>query len=231
MDQPRDLLPGMSSQTVNHVIDRQEPTMNNDTSLGQTTRSLAKRTLQRAVWTVGLLLGLLSGTAQAALHFGFSVDFVGGPLDGQTAIGSLTVANADCPGFVCNGSFTPSGPSNAILGPTGTLLGFEIVVDGLTFTAASDELFPDFPIFSFANNVLTEIAFSTALGAPSLSIFANAFGGPLTGGGSYTDANFDTSLIANIQQLAVPLPEPTTALLVGMALVAGLSASRRRRLA
>jgi hypothetical protein len=205
--------------------------MNNDITLGQTTRSLAKRTLQRAVWTVGLLLGLLSGTAQAALHFGFSVDFVGGPLDGQTAIGSLTVANADCPGFVCNGSFTPSGPSNAILGPTGTLLGFEMVVDGLTFTAVSDELFPDFPIFSFANNVLTEIAFSTALGAPSLSIFANAFGGPLTGGGSYIDANFDTSVIVGVQQLAVPLPEPTTALLVGVALLAGLSASRRRRLA
>jgi hypothetical protein len=197
--------------------------MKNDSTLGQTTKSLAKRTLQRAVWTLGLALGLLSGTAQAALHFGFSVDFISGTLNGETAIGSLTVANADCPGFVCNGSFTPSGP--------GTLLGFEIVVDGLTFTAASDELFPDFPIFSFTNNVLTEIAFSTSLGAPSLSIFANAFGGPLTGGGSYTDANFDTSLIGSIQQLAVPLPEPTTALLVGMALVAGLSTSRRRRLA
>ena len=66
--------------------------MKNDTALGQTTRSLARRTLQRAVWVLGLAFGLLAGTAHAALHFGFSVDFAGGALDGQTAIGSLTVA-------------------------------------------------------------------------------------------------------------------------------------------
>jgi hypothetical protein len=204
--------------------------MNNDTTLGQTTRRLAKRTLQRAVWTLGLALGLMAGTAQAAVHFGFSVDFISGPLNGQTAIGSIEVATADCPAWVCTGSFTPSGPSNGIIGPTGTLLGFEIVVDGMTFTAASDDLYPDFPIFTFADNVLTGIDFAS-FGLVSLSIFANAFGGDLTGGGSYTDANFDTSLIGSIQQLQVPLPEPTTALLVGVALLAGLSSSRRRRLA
>jgi hypothetical protein len=214
----------MSSPTDHPAIDRQEPTMKNDTALGQTTRSLARRTLQRAVWVLGLAFGLLAGTAQAALHFGFSVDFAGGPLDGQTAIGSLKVAEADCPGLICNGSFTPAGAGNSILGPTGTLLSFHIVVDGMTFTAADDELFPDFPIFGISNNMLTDIAFSTAIGPPTLSIFASAFGG----GGFYMDANFDTSQIVSIQQIDVPLPEPATALLFGLALVAGLSASRRR---
>jgi len=202
--------------------------MKNHTALGQTTTGSVRQTLRRGALALGLALGLLSGAAQAALHFGFSVDFVGGPIAGQTAIGSIEVADADCPAFVCNGSFTPSGPNNGILGPTGTLLGFEIVVDGITFTAASDDVYPDFPIFTFDNNVLTGIDFFS-FGPPTLSIFANAFGGPLTGGGSYTNTDFDTSLIGNIQQLDVPLPEPATALLVGLGLVAGLSASRRRR--
>jgi hypothetical protein len=191
------------------------------------TSGTVMKALQRCGWAIGLAFGLMAGTVQAAVHFGFSVDFISGPLSGQTAIGSIEVANADCPAWVCNGSFTASGPSNGIIGPTGTLLGFEIVVDGTTFTAASDSLYPDFPIFTFADNVLTGIDFNS-FGLVSLSIFANAFGGPLTGGGSYTDANFDTSLIGNIQQLDVPLPEPATALLMGLALLTGFSTTRRR---
>ncbi len=180
---------------------------------------------RRGVWALGLTLGFLAGSAQAVpVRFNFAVDFISGPIAGQTAYGTFDVSSDDCAGFVCSGLFTPSGPANFI-GPTGTLLDFQIVVDGVTFSASGDDAYPDFPIITLVNNLLTRIDFMD-FGPPSLSIF----GGPDDGGGSYTDANFDTSNIGNLQQIggAQPIPEPSTALLVGGALVAGLSTMRRR---
>jgi hypothetical protein len=182
--------------------------------------------LHRGVRAWGLVVGLLACAAAQAIpvRFNFSVDFVDGPIAGQTAFGSFEVSSDDCVSFVCSGLFTPSGPDNFI-GPTGTLLNFRIVVDGVAFSESSDDGYPDFPIVTLANNLLTRIDFMD-FGPPSLSIF----GGPGDGGGSYTNANFDTSNIGSMQQIggAQPIPEPATALLMAGALAAGLATSRRR---
>lgn len=177
---------------------------------------------------VALSLGALPGTAgAAALRFNFEIDFASGPLGGQTALGSLEVEAGDCPALVCNGTFTPSGPANPIVGPTGTLLAFSVVVDGITFSAADDDLFPDFPSVVLADNGLARIDFIVFGGPPSLSIYGSAAGG---WGGEYRDAFFDTSVIGNLRQIggAQLVPEPATALLLAGALLAG-AATRRRR--
>jgi len=183
------------------------------------------RALRHAVWALGLLLGLLTGLARASpVEFNFAVEFLSGPIAGQTGVGTFNVASEDCGALGCSGIFTPSGPANSILGPTGTLLDFQIVVDGVTFTASSDDLYPDFPSVTLSHDLLTRIDFLD-FGPPSLSIF----GDQSNSGGIYTDENFDTS-VGRWYQIAGPssVPEPPTALLVAAALVAGLSAGRRR---
>lgn len=174
-----------------------------------------------------LSTGLLAGAAQAAVvRFNFALDFTSGPLSGQSAFGSFDVAGADCPALVCSGTFTPSGPANPIVGPTGSLLAFSVAVDGVTFTMDSDDLFPDFPSIELEDNVLTRLDFMSFGAATSLSIY----GSPFNWGGSYRDEFFDTSLIGDVRQIgsAQAIPEPATALLVAGALVAGLSVPRRR---
>jgi hypothetical protein len=175
-----------------------------------------------------LSLGLLSPAADAALvRFNFAVDFTSGPLDGQSALGSFDVAASDCPSLVCTGTFTPSGPANPIVGPTGTLLAFSVVVDGITFTASSDDLYPDFPSIELVDSLLSRVDFMDLDGSPSLTIFGSQSGG---WGGQYTNALADGSLIGGIRQIgdAQVIPEPATTLLVAGALLAGISTSRRR---
>lgn len=177
-----------------------------------------------------LSLGLLAGAAQAALvRFDFAIDFSSGSLAGQSAYGSFDVASTDCVQFVCSGMFTPSGPANAIVGPTGTLLAFSIEVEGVTFAASSDDLYPDFPSVELADNQLARIDFVDFDGPPSLAIFGSALGG---WGGTYTDLLFDPSLIGNVRLVgnAQLIPEPATLLLVASALLAGRWRFRRRNL-
>lgn len=183
----------------------------------------------RAALASGLLaLALFAGAAQAALvRFHFELDFVSGPLGGQTAQGSFDVAMADCVAYVCTGTFTPSGPANGIVGPTGTLLDFNVVVDGIAFGGLADDLYPDFPSIELAGNQIARIDFMDLSGPPSLTIFGSALGG---WGGAYTDAAFDTSLIGNLRQIGggTPIPEPATVLLVAAALL-GLRATPGRQ--
>jgi len=200
-------------------------------TVGWRTSGQAMKALHRGVRALGLAIAL-AGAAQAEpVGFNFEIDFINGPVAGQTALGTFTVSSDDCAAFVCSGIFTPSGPANFI-GPTGTLLAFQIVVDGVTFSASSDDGYPDFPMVTLENNVLTGIDFMDFGAAPlydppALSISFHSFGGgPLTGTGAYTNANFESSDIGSLRQI----PEPATALLMAGALVAGLSASRRRSL-
>ena len=189
--------------------------------------------LRHAVWASGLLLGLLTGLAHASpVEFKFGVEFASGPIAGQTAFGTFNVASQDCGALGCSGIFTPSGPLNFI-GPTGTMLDFQIVVDGVTFTAISDDGYPDFPSVTLLNNLLTRIDFFDS-GAPTYAPSLSIYGDQSNGGGIYTDKNFDPSIIGRWYQISAPLsvPEPSTALLVAAALVAALSrsgSSTRRR--
>ena len=185
--------------------------------------SPALQAWRRGLGVSGLVLGLLAGPAGVAqaepLSFNFALDFVSGPLSGQSAIGAFSVSSDDCAALVCTGIYVPSGP-NATFPSAGKLLDFQIVVDGVSFNATSDDAYPDFPAVTLVDNVLTSIDF-VDFGSPSLAIY----GGPDSGGGSYVDANFDASLIGAIRQV----PEPATALLLAGALLAGFSTSGRRR--
>lgn len=179
--------------------------------------------LHRAAALAALALGLTAGAAHAA-HFEFQVGFVTGALAGQSAGGSFVLADADCPGQVCSGLFTPAGAANSG-GPTGTLLSFDITVAGTAFTAASDSGYPDFPHITLADDAITGIDLLFDLGLPSLSIFAFALtpGGPLVATGTYNDALGNTSLVGSVTQI----PEPAPALLIAGALAAGWSVRRR----
>jgi hypothetical protein len=180
-----------------------------------------------AITLLALALGLLAGPAQAALvRFNFALDFSSGPLAGQTAFGSFDVDSAGCVATVCNGSFTPSGPANPIVGPTGTLLAFSVEVDGVGFDATSDDLHPDFPSIELVDNTLSRIDFMDFSGPPSLAIYGSAFGG---WGGSFTNAAFDSSLIGNVRLVgdAQAIPEPSSLLLVAAAALAGFRTTRR----
>ena len=188
----------------------------------------ASGALRRGFGIASLSLGLMAGSAQAALvRINFALDFSSGPLTGQTAFGNIDVAAQDCAGAVCNGMFTPAGLANGIIGATGSLLDFDVTVSGVRFNASSDDLFPDFPGIELTNSVLTRIDFADFDGPPSLLIFGSANGG---WGGSYRDAAYDDSLIANVRQIgdAVLVPEPGSLLLVAGALLAALSTTRRR---
>jgi hypothetical protein len=187
-----------------------------------------RRIIGVASLTLGLGLGLLAGPAEAALvRINFALDFGSGPLTGQSAFGNIDVDGQGCAGSVCNGTFTPAGPANGIVGATGSLLAFEVMVDGVRFSAASDDLFPDFPGIELVNGVLTRIDFADFGGPPSLTIFGSTSGG---WGGVYKDAAYDDSLIADVRQIgdAYVVPEPGTLLLAAGALLAALSATRRR---
>lgn len=200
------------------------------TTLGRPRLAGGAKVLRRIVGlaSLSLSLGLPAGPAQAALvRINFALDFASGPLTGQTAFGNVDVDGQGCAGSVCNGTFTPAGPANGILGATGSLLAFDVTVDGVHFSAANDDLFPDFPVIELVNSVLTRIDFADFGGPPSLTIFGSASGG---WGGSYRDAAFDDSLIANVRQIgdAHLVPEPGSLMLVAGALLAALSATRRR---
>lgn len=178
-----------------------------------------------------LSLGLGAGAAQAGVvRFNFALDFAAGPLGGQSAFGSFDVDGADCAALVCSGTFTPSGPGNPIVGPTGTLLAFSVVIDGVRFDIGSDDGFPDFPSVELQDSVLTRLDFMDFGGPPSLTIFGSLLGG---WGGEYRDAFFDASQIGDVRQIggaqAVAIPEPATLLLVSGALLAGIPLTRRRR--
>lgn len=191
------------------------------------TRASAAKSLRTGAGLLVLSMGLLAGSAQAAVvRFNFALDFISGPLDGQSAFGSFDIAGADCPAFVCNGTFTPAGAANPI-GPTGTLNAFSVTVDGTTFTATDDDLFPEFPSIDLQDNLLAGIAFMDFGGPPSLSIFGSLLGG---WGGEYRNAEFDGSLIGNVRQIgeAMAIPEPSTLLLAAGALFASMAAARRR---
>ena len=82
-----------------------------------------------------------------------------------------------------------------------------------------------FPIFGLTNNVITRIDYDTFTGSVEPWLAISASGKPLSVSyGQYINADGFTSVIGSIQQI----PEPSTMLLVAAAVVAGVSASRRR---
>lgn len=102
----------------------------------------------------GLMFSLVGTTLDAhavALFYPFQIDFVAGPLSGQTVVGSLGIegGNDDCFIGGCNGGFTPNDPKR-------TLLSFNITVGGTRFSMNDDLRFPGFPrAASYAGSVPT----------------------------------------------------------------------------
>lgn len=95
-----------------------------------------------------LMLLIPAARAESApIAFDFTLDFSSGPLAGQSFQGTVTVESSDCTasGGLCDGLFDPDGPLD--------LLSFSATVDGVTFTAADDVSFPDFPVVTFSNGV------------------------------------------------------------------------------
>src|SRR5262245_18767378 len=110
----------------------------------------------RVVLGVATLLAASGSPAHAApIVFPFTVTFTSGSLSGQRFPGSLSVEGNDCTALVglCTGSFTPDGSLD------GTLLSFDITINGDVFTRGSDEDYPNFPRVEFINNVITLIDF------------------------------------------------------------------------
>ena len=88
---------------------------------------------------LGMLFAPLASVAVAApLFYHFNVGFASGPLAGNVDPGLITVDGNDCPGNICNGLFSPGDVAH-------TLLGLDITVRGIAFTASSDTGFPGFP--------------------------------------------------------------------------------------
>ena len=182
------------------------------------------KALHRGAWALGLTLGLMAGAAQAdPLRFSFEIEFASGPMAvaNQKAFGSFNVDSNDCVALVCSGTFATDG--NFLGSLTKTLLDFQVVVDGVTFSASSDDAYPDFPMVTLANNVLTGIDFSDS-GAPAYAPALMIYGGPGTWGGTYTNASFDPSVIGTITQV----PEPSSwALMLGGLAACGAVVRRR----
>jgi hypothetical protein len=172
-----------------------------------------------------LAAGLLAASAYAApVTYGFEVSFASGNLSGQTAFGTFDVSDATCVSAVCSGQFTSAGPSG---GADGTLLSFNITVDGTTFQLTNDSGFPDFPSIVLWNNQLSGIDFLADAALPSLalSFSSQTDGGPLLGSGSYIDPQGAVSLIGSV----AAVPEPSTAWLIVIPGLVGAGLFQRRR--
>jgi hypothetical protein len=190
------------------------------------------KVLRSSLIALGLVLGAYAGGAQAYILVNFDFGFAAGPLAGTTAHGKASLLDSDCPGFICNGFFTPAGPANSdpfFAGPTNTLTSLTIDINGTIFTAADDGGYPNFPYLKLANNVITDISFESGLGVfPSLSLEASTVGGSLIGTGGFqaSIAGVPSFILGPVNATLV-VPEPGTEMLFGAALLAALGLRRR----
>ncbi len=163
-------------------------------------------------------------TAAAAmpLAFDFTIDLTAGP-DGT---GSFTIDGAELTGSGLE-IFAPNSGSN-------TLFSFTAMVGGLTYTAADDPSFDEFPQVSFQDGVVTSISYAGEIGNQCLSIGAGAglgvFFGDLSGSPlECAEPGFSSGEITNITtDTASPVPAPATALLFATG-IGVLGLWRRRR--
>ena len=158
----------------------------------------------------GLVCAMLWASASAApITFAFEVAWSAGPLAGTSNIGLVTVDGSDCPGGICTGVFTPDNAAN-------TLLNFGIQVDGRSFAAGDDGLFPAFPEVTFSGfGDITDINYDALVNGMNLVLFggvATYFPPAFPGG---PDRSF--GFVTVIGQVGEPA---TAALLAGALLLA-----------
>lgn len=167
------------------------------------------KSLRIAVAALGLLGAAFAGPALAApIPFYFSVT-----LGGQFLPGVINADGNDCPAGVCNGVFSPSDVSH-------TLLGLDITVRGIPFTASSDTGFPTFPRVTFASGRLSFIDYDGLVSGNELQMFG-AF--PPPGNPSPGPVALFIPVSGPALTGTVAVPEPGTLPLLAGALFAGLA--------
>ena len=163
-----------------------------------------------------------TAAAAAPLTFDFTIDLIAAP-DGT---GSFTIDDA-----------TLTGSGLEIFAPNSgnTLISFTAMVGGLTYTAADDPSFDEFPQVSFLDGVVTSMSYSAEIGDQCLSIGAGSglgvFFGDLSAAPQIecAEPGLTSGEITNITPgTPSPIPSPATGLLLATG-IGVLGVWRRRR--
>lgn len=184
------------------------------------------KSLRAGIAALGLLAGVMAGSAEAApVTFGWDLFFTQGPLTGQDFRGTLSVNG--CPSSAtCSGNFTTPPPATTL-----SLLSLNITVGGVAFAINNDtgygSGFPDVTFDNFGRLSAIDYQGVVTVGGntfvldtsganigENVAFYRGALGAPVFGS-------------LSVARLGV-LPEPGTIPLLAAGLVVVLLVGRRR---
>lgn len=176
----------------------------------QKVRMLA--TLLGSVWFL-----CLASPAHAVAIFEFELTFDSGDLSGNTYTGTLSTTGTN------DGLYNPGGDFGG-----GTLLSFDIIVDGIAFDIMDDR-YPLYPRVALASEAITLIEYESFIGDFELDIYYSEGSRNDVFFFDYSNDHASEGYVAGTRCVeGCTVPEPGTLALLGVGL-AGMGFTRRRK--
>jgi hypothetical protein len=181
------------------------------------------KSLRVGVATLGLLAGVLAGSAQAApTLFFWNLDFTQGPLTGQDFQGTLSVNGC---GGICSGNFTTPPPATPL-----SLVSLNITVGGVAFAINNDTGFgTGFPDVTFdQSGHISAIDYQGVVTVGGNTFVLDTSGANIGENVAFYRGALGAPVFGSLSIARLAVPEPGTIPLLGAALIGVFLVGRRR---